>query len=815
MKLITLIFILEILFIPATFAQDWSQFMRDSSHTGNAEDESLQLPLGLVSQIKLDDAVLTSPVIVSGNIYVVDQMGTAYCINAKTFKITWKKSPDKDKAMGSNTSSPCVFKERIYYGTTAGNLQILNTKDGSLIKTVKIGSPIISAITHANGAIYFQAMDSKLRCFDLNGNEKWQWDHYKSYKEPAETTKKNARGRGHPGSYDLPHYGGGEVSVAGKRIITSMGWDIFCLEETSKEPKLIWCRRAPQGRDGAAPMSSSISGDWVYTAGMGADGRLQQMRFSLIDGVRSKKGVKCVPYPWVTPAVRGTAVTTRSLSYLKDGIGLYDCETKKYLGGWKHKTMATPIASSHTLAKEHILLTTLNGEFIAAGIGTKSKEKPFRFLTPNGKGISSSPIISNGQVLFGCDDGYLYILGPNGKQTPVKDHKLTISNRKSAGTSTTKKYGWTSALANPGNTCFIDDSTVEPKLKLRWAVRGFGHFKTPCIATKEGDLISITLQRTVTCREQESGRIRWRRRLPIGTPQLTNSSGLLVANNLLYVPCPAKNGGKFFCLDMKDGSEVWSVAIGSKGIWNRASPVIAEGVVTFSHIPLGRIPRVEGWDAKTGKQLWQVKFNVNSDAPGGSTDGKVFYYSSGREKWGWKPKGDMKRGEVMSIDAKSGKVLMSSVDLFGTGNTFIRGNNLYLQEHAKGLHCINAKTFKPIWKGGSTHVKHFSLGSDFIVTRGYGGRAINFKILDGKATGGAQLGGATHSCGPVSLTPKYSFAITVGGLIVREIGTGKLLWQSPGFAPRGCVNPSISNGRVFWPSAASGVIFCWEPIEKK
>jgi hypothetical protein len=62
----------------------------------------------------------------------------------------------------------------------------------------------------------------------------------------------------------------------------------------------------------------------------------------------------------------------------------------------------------------------------------------------------------------------------------------------------------------------------------------------------------------------------------------------------------------------------------------------------------------------------------------------------------------------------------------------------------------------------------------------------------------------------VALTPKLSFAITVGGLNVREVKSGALLWQSPGFAPRGCVNPAIGNGRVFWPSAASGMIYCWE-----
>jgi hypothetical protein len=46
------------------------------------------------------------------------------------------------------------------------------------------------------------------------------------------------------------------------------------------------------------------------------------------------------------------------------------------------------------------------------------------------------------------------------------------------------------------------------------------------------------------------------------------------------------------------------------------------------------------------------------------------------------------------------------------------------------------------------------------------------------------------------------------------VRTGELRWKSPGFAPRGCVNAVLADGRVFWPSAASGVVYCWEPAAK-
>src|SRR5262249_52695391 len=152
-------------------------------------------------------------------------------------------------AMGSNTSSPCVVNGRVCFGTTAGTFHILDARDGKTLKTLRIGSPIYSAPTFANNTVYFQALDAVLRCHDLDGNERWRWDHYRRNREPPEATKAAERERGHPGSYDRPHYGGGDVAVSGKRIVTSFGWDLVCLEDHGSTAKLQWCNRAPNGRD--------------------------------------------------------------------------------------------------------------------------------------------------------------------------------------------------------------------------------------------------------------------------------------------------------------------------------------------------------------------------------------------------------------------------------------------------------------------------------------------------------------------------------------------------------------------------------------
>jgi len=101
---------------------DWPQFMHDAQHTGDAYNERLDRPLVLKAQIKLDDAVLSSPAVVGGLVYVIDQIGAAYCVDPHAGRIVWKSSPEGGTAFGSNTSSPCVTVGKVFYGTIAGSL---------------------------------------------------------------------------------------------------------------------------------------------------------------------------------------------------------------------------------------------------------------------------------------------------------------------------------------------------------------------------------------------------------------------------------------------------------------------------------------------------------------------------------------------------------------------------------------------------------------------------------------------------------------------------------------------------------------------
>jgi hypothetical protein len=52
--------------------------------------------------------------------------------------------------------------------------------------------------------------------------------------------------------------------------------------------------------------------------------------------------------------------------------------------------------------------------------------QPWSFKTAFGKAITTPVAVADGRVCFGCDDGYLYILGPGGRAAlPTKDLQLS------------------------------------------------------------------------------------------------------------------------------------------------------------------------------------------------------------------------------------------------------------------------------------------------------------------------------------------------------------------------------------------------------
>ncbi len=707
--------------VPEASGSDWPQFMRNSENNGDAADEQLVMPLKLVAQIKLGDAVMNSPAVVGGLVYVVDQMGKAYCIdpNAEPM-IVWESAPEGSGAYGSNTASPCVAGGRVYFGTTAGNVHILNASNGNLIKTVSLGSGIVSGLTYANNSVYFQTLDATVYCLDSDGNERWQWQKAGNI-----------------------HYGGCVVAVSGTKVVVSVGSNMYCLDDMGTQAQLVWSAGSSSTR--YVPTGISISGGYVYTTCSGSDGQGQVRRFSLATGSQNTKTNEWAPM--CTSAVRGTTMYYSRQTY---GVTAYNFGAS---ARWKSFTSnagdLTPSVTSPALSQNHCVFTTSLGRLIAvnlaasgSGLGALSIS-PFIFEPPHDQAINSSPAISNGRVYFGCDDGYLYILGSGPAIQPVVEDPLDVHQRKSQVTIAGQRaYSWRGAFGDARNAGYVDDAGFKPPFKLKWAVPSYGTFKHPVCAGDE-DIVYVTMSGLVTCREQMTGRLRWMTKLP---DQGWSRESLLVGENgKIYVPrslsprYPKVNGqpNGLYCLDGDTGEILWMRLMGTSN-WQRSSPILLDGVVAYGSL-LNGDPVVHRWNADTGVPLPDITINGSGsyvEGPAGcAADGLMFFTGGGS--------GGSKSGETMAIVPATGEIRWRT-DLpwnSRTGTPVYKDGKLYLSgAYQQKKFCLNATTGAVVWDNNedlnATLVHAASVGPDYlVVAHKYGNKAYRFDLSTGVNTG--------------------------------------------------------------------------------
>ena len=779
---------------PEAFGSDWPQFMRNSENNGDAADEQLVMPLNLIAQIKLGDAVMNSPAVVGGLVYVVDQMGKAYCVDPDAEPaIVWESAPEGSGAYGSNTASPCVAGGKVYFGTTGGNVHILNAADGNLIKTVSLGSSIVSGLTWANDSVYLQTLDAVVYCLDSDGNERWQWQKAGNI-----------------------HYGGCVVAVSGSNVVTSVGSNMYCLDDTGTQ---VWSAGSSSTR--YVPTGISISGGCVYTTCSGSDGQGQVRRFLLANGDESVKNDEWSPM--CTAAVRGT-----TMYYSRQAYGV----TSYNFGGsanWKSFTTnagdLTPSVTSPALSQDYCVFTTSLGRLIAvnlAGTGSGLGDlsiSPFIFEPPHDLAINSSPAIANGRVYFGCDDGYLYVLGSGPAITPVVEDPLDVHQRKSQLTIAGQRaYPSRGAFGDASNDGYIDDAGFKPPFKLRWAVPSYGTFKHPVCAGDE-DIVYVTMSGLVTCREQMTGRLRWMTKLP---DQGWSRESLLVGENgKIYVPrslsprYPKVNGqpNGLYCLDGDTGEILWMRLMGTSN-WQRSSPILLDGVVAYGSLLSGD-PVVHRWNADTGVPLPDIVISGGGDyveGPAGCAGEGLMFFTGGGS-------GGSKSGETIAIDPATGVISWHTSLPWGsrTGTPVYKDGKLYLSgAYQQMKFCLDASDGTILWQNNddpsATLVHAASVGPDYlVVAHKYGNKANRFDLSTG-VDSGVNLWAPSHGCGSIVLGSEgFAMSAGINGLCIKDSTDGTTLWTSGGFTASTCPHPAVTNGRIFYCPQDDGMLYCFEP----
>jgi hypothetical protein len=152
--------------------QNWPQFKYDSANTGNAPHVELDLPLELVAAWRFPSQIFASPAVVGDKIYIQDAVGHVGYFNYRTKEVVWTQ-----KLGGlNNRSSPAVKNNRVYIGSTAGYLAILDATTGGVLKKVDGPGGVIASPVVTDAAVYFCAWDGVLKKMSLAGDIIWTYE---------------------------------------------------------------------------------------------------------------------------------------------------------------------------------------------------------------------------------------------------------------------------------------------------------------------------------------------------------------------------------------------------------------------------------------------------------------------------------------------------------------------------------------------------------------------------------------------------------------------------------------------------------------
>jgi hypothetical protein len=160
----------------APASEDWPQLKYDCRHSGNVPGRNVAGSLGLIGAVPATDAILTSPVVAGGRVYVVDGSGEVLCIDAAGLRVVWRFRSRGGSANCNNVSSPAVAGRYLHFGTMAGRYYVLDLATGKVVREIPCGEPVFSTPVVVEDRVYFATLGSQVYALRPDGTVRWTWD---------------------------------------------------------------------------------------------------------------------------------------------------------------------------------------------------------------------------------------------------------------------------------------------------------------------------------------------------------------------------------------------------------------------------------------------------------------------------------------------------------------------------------------------------------------------------------------------------------------------------------------------------------------
>jgi len=809
----------------AGVTEDWPQSKFDGRRSGDAAARSVATPLGLVAARPLSDAIFTSPVVAGGRVFVVDGSGAAWCFEADTLAPVWTFQSGGGKANCNNVSSPAIAGRYLHFGTMAGSYYVLDAASGALVRKIDTGDPIFSAPVVGNDRVYVATLGARVYALKPDGTVCWVWDFVREclgFTADRWSGDDWLRVRGRAG-WREQFCCTRDVALLGKTVVLAAGGTIVWLEDAGDRAE----RRGTYAGAREAPATLGLS--------LGDAGAVYR-QWTRRDNEGSVEVLQCRDGQVKADYVRGTETGYQGEGLLSfcsvslRGRDVYRARPQDGLGLCRHSpdgstqplcryaSMASPI-----LLRDQAVYGGLDGGVHVVPLTGKGEVWSFR--TAFGKAISAPVAVCNGRVYVGCEDGYLYALGPQGT-APLPTDALRLHEIRSplTGRRADAKNDWFTSFGNPANTNSSPQG-LEPPLRMKWIRRYEGTAKHMSVCGG-GRMYTHTAEGQVFAVEQETGRLLWRRYWP--GVHVSYTSPLYHGGRLL-VPQAGLGECRLRCLDAATGNLLWEAPFSGSPSWNRQQPPIVHknlaiyqfstGKYTpqtwlFEHqstfgFPADHKPLVRAWDLGTGREVWTRDFSEfgsgGDDAGMCLLDGTLYYscYFGNKDP----------QGVTAAIEPGTGKVLWSTTKYAVHAGCTVSGKDgrLYLGGYnpADGktnyVWCLDARDGSLVWKSDpvSRAIHVVTVGERFLFAHSQyeGGYLLDKesgKILSALVQG--------YRCTRFTLSEPYLLGPNLS--LFDTTRGGKIATCGPAIDVMECIGAFASNGRVFYTTNGGGLQAC-------
>lgn len=856
----------------AAGAEDWLQYKFDARNSGDAPQRIIEPDkLGMLGAVPLGDGIYTSPVVAGERIYVVDGSGTAYCIDGMTLGVVWQRETAGGRLNCNNVSSPAVAGKYLHFGTMAGYYYVLDRATGAVIKQLECRDPIFSAPAVGNGRVYFVTLGAQVYALEPNGEVAWQWDFVKEEigfdgnRWSGEQWYKFKDGRV---NWKDHFCASRNLSLSGKTVVIPAGGRTIFLEDEGDQPRLRTVAKIPShgGSEYPAAFGQAIGEDGsVYVQWHRRDnvGRTEILRLDENDKLTTDF------VPGTATAIDLPGLMSFSSVSLR-GKDVYRVRPEQGLGlcrhagtsGKENETPAplevlspTPSICPPILLKDWAVYGALDGSLQVVPLAGGADAKGWSFKTRIGKPITAPPAVCDRRIIFGGEDGYLYVLAPFvNAAPPAKELEINKIRSPLTGKYTASRYNWYTNYGNMGSTN-SNNQGIKPPVRLRWVRRVEGTVKHIPVCGG-GRMYTHTAEGQVIAVEQETGRLLWRRYWP--DVYLSFTSPLYHKEKLL-IPQAGIKQSMLRCLDAATGELLWEAPFTGSPSWSRQfPPVLHENLAIYAsgsgeyaasgserpfawqrltkrddnreimsfiythdnpYYPQDNRPHLWAWDITTGKLVWHRDFSEygsgGNDCGIAMMDGRLFYstffgYQASQRQRRGLPAGV--NGLTAAIDPETGKTIWQTTDYYVTAGCTVtaKDGRLYLGGYnpAKGdtderhIRCLDAKDGKLIWESDPVRsaVNVVTVGERFIFSNAIRAQCHLFDKETGKII---YRFGLDYNCTRFTFSEPYLMG---PNLDMLDLSDGhKLVATGPAVDSRECLGSAVSNGRIYYISQASGL----------